>query len=264
MLKKRITTALVLLPLGVLVALVGGWALTLVCFLLSIWLNYELYTGVLRIPQKLLLFGVGGNALLPLAFMLYGWTGFALMGIILVIAWLVRLILFVESEVHQPFVESLFPAVFVGVGYGGILIGQLPIVASFPQANWLMLWLLIVTVASDTFAYFGGRLLGGQKLASRISPNKTVSGAIVGLIFASTIGVVVLNDFNQCSVHWVLAVAFSFAVAVLLQLGDLAESLLKRAYGVKDTGNILPGHGGFLDRLDAFIFALPCLFILLI
>jgi phosphatidate cytidylyltransferase len=109
--------------------------------------------------------------------------------------------------------------------------------------------------AGDAAAYYGGRALGRHKLAPTISPNKTVEGSIAGLA-GSTIAGVGLGT-------WLLGSPISFlAVAVLVaaiagQIGDLAESALKRSSGVKDSSSLLPGHGGMLDRLDSLIFAAP-------
>lgn len=118
------------------------------------------------------------------------------------------------------------------------------------------LFLLLVVWGSDIGAYMIGRLIGGPKLAPSISPGKTRSGAVGGLMGAIAAGVAVAVLTNHTD-----AVARAAAIAVLLgvvaQAGDLLESLLKRHCGVKDSGNLIPGHGGLLDRLDALLTAAP-------
>jgi len=109
--------------------------------------------------------------------------------------------------------------------------------------------------AGDAAAYYGGRALGRHKLAPTISPNKTVEGSIAGLA-GSTIAGVALGTWLLGSSMPFLAVA-SVAAAIAGQIGDLAESALKRSSGVKDSSSLLPGHGGMLDRLDSLIFAAP-------
>jgi phosphatidate cytidylyltransferase len=113
----------------------------------------------------------------------------------------------------------------------------------------LMLWTLIVTMATDIGAYFAGRLLGRRKLAPTISPNKTIEG-LVGGVAAATL-------FGGGWVLWLELNPLLFALAPLFALaaqgGDLFESWMKRRAGVKDSGNWLPGHGGLLDRLDGLI-----------
>jgi phosphatidate cytidylyltransferase len=121
---------------------------------------------------------------------------------------------------------------------------------------WILLVLGVVW-AGDTGAYFAGRFLGKHKLHPKVSPKKTIEGSIGGLI--SSVGAGFLM-YEVLGLHglapWKLAV-FSAAGGALGQLGDLAESLIKRACNVKDSGTILPGHGGMLDRVDGVIFALP-------
>jgi len=121
--------------------------------------------------------------------------------------------------------------------------------------NWVFLALL-VTFASDTAAYFVGRALGRHKLAPRISPAKTWEGAIGGFLGAIVIALLfTLPTPLQLPIGYGQAVLLGFLVSLFGQLGDLAESLLKRNTGVKDSGNWLAGHGGFLDRIDSIVLA---------
>jgi phosphatidate cytidylyltransferase len=113
----------------------------------------------------------------------------------------------------------------------------------------LVFWLMLVTWATDIFAYFAGRTIGGPKLAPRISPNKTWAGLIGGMAGAALVGAVAA---------WLLGTGELFlyagaAMGLLAQLGDLYESRVKRRQGVKDSGRLLPGHGGVLDRLDGLL-----------
>jgi phosphatidate cytidylyltransferase len=119
---------------------------------------------------------------------------------------------------------------------------------------------LIVTWANDTFAYFAGRLFGRRKLYPAVSPNKTWEGFAGGL-FGSVLGMVVAKLTFFSPLTWVDAVVVGLAGGVLGPIGDLCESMLKRAYQVKDSGKILPGHGGLLDRIDALLFNAPMVFL---
>jgi phosphatidate cytidylyltransferase len=113
----------------------------------------------------------------------------------------------------------------------------------------LVFWLMLVTWSTDIFAYFAGRSIGGPKLAPRISPNKTWAGLIGGMAGAAVIGALAANFFGIGTPFlWLGA-----PMGLLAQLGDLYESSVKRRYGVKDSGTILPGHGGVLDRLDGLL-----------
>jgi phosphatidate cytidylyltransferase len=117
----------------------------------------------------------------------------------------------------------------------------------------VILWLFAVVWGTDTCAYFTGRALGGPKLWPRVSPKKTWSGAIGGVLGGALLGLAVLA-FAGIAVKW-QHFALSLAFSVATQAGDLFESSLKRRYDVKDASNIIPGHGGVMDRLDGFIFA---------
>ncbi|HRE89966.1 MAG TPA: phosphatidate cytidylyltransferase [Myxococcota bacterium] len=123
------------------------------------------------------------------------------------------------------------------------------------QDPWI-LYALGVVWSGDTGAYFAGRFLGRHKLHPRVSPKKTIEGAIGG-IAASIGGGLLMVSVLGLPMPTGYVVAYSAIGGALGQLGDLAESLLKRTFGVKDSGAILPGHGGMLDRLDGVIFAFP-------
>ncbi len=114
-----------------------------------------------------------------------------------------------------------------------------------------VIWILLVVWATDVFAYFAGRSIGGPKLAPRASPNKTWSGLVGGIAGAALVGAVMAAVMNQESVV-VLAVV-SGLLAVIAQIGDIAESAMKRRFNVKDSSNLIPGHGGVMDRVDGVV-----------
>lgn len=127
----------------------------------------------------------------------------------------------------------------------------------------IILAIFILIWTSDTFAYLVGRQFGKHKLFERISPKKTIEGFVGGLLF-TLIGAFILSKYFMPTIalkHW-------FAIAILVcvfgTLGDLIESMFKRQANIKDSSNLIPGHGGFLDRLDSIIFAAPIIFIYLI
>ncbi len=137
----------------------------------------------------------------------------------------------------------------LGIGYLYISIPTLALLA-LHQIGWEpVFWAMIVTWSTDIFAYFAGRSIGGPKLAPKISPNKTWAGLIGGIAGAGLLGAAVAWEFDL-GILFVLAGA---PMGLLAQLGDLYESAMKRKAGVKDSGTILPGHGGVLDRLDGLL-----------
>ena len=123
-----------------------------------------------------------------------------------------------------------------------------------------ILFLLLVVWASDVGAYLTGRLLGGPRLAPRISPGKTWAGAIGGLLATVAMGYIVAMCFASWSggpgLSWRVALVAA-GLGLAAQLGDLLESAIKRRFGVKDSGRLIPGHGGLFDRLDGFLTAGP-------
>lgn len=118
-----------------------------------------------------------------------------------------------------------------------------------------LVWVLVVVWASDIGAYAVGRTLRGPKLAPSISPAKTWSGAVGGVVAAAAAGAATSGLTHSTYVDYVVPV--SIVLAIVAQLGDLAESALKRHFGVKNSGALIPGHGGVLDRVDSLLFALP-------
>ncbi len=143
-----------------------------------------------------------------------------------------------------------------GILYIGWLLSHLVALRGLEGGrNWIF-FVLFVTWASDTTAFFTGRKLGRHKLAPSISPGKTWEGSIggIGAAIAMSILFFTPTPFQLPLAYW-QAIPLSIAVSILGQLGDLTESLLKRNMGVKDSGKLMPGHGGLLDRMDSIIFA---------
>ena len=122
----------------------------------------------------------------------------------------------------------------------------------------MLLACLLGTWASDIFAYFGGRLLGRRRLAPAISPNKTVEGFVIGLVFGTATAWFTLYPARALARR---GARDRVAVALAGPIGDLFESFVKRDLGVKDSGTLLAGHGGVLDRIDALLLAIPASFV---
>ena len=135
---------------------------------------------------------------------------------------------------------------------GGLLLSQ-------PSGHVVLVSLAAIIAACDSAAYFVGRSIGGPKLWPRVSPNKTISGSIGGLVAAMAATSLVASIFGIDDLAD--ALIMGFLVGSLSQAGDLMESALKRQLGVKDSGSILPGHGGMLDRFDGYIFVIPAVYL---
>jgi phosphatidate cytidylyltransferase len=181
--------------------------------------------------------------------------------------WLMGLLTWVLWR-HAP-TERPMGAASVTV-LGAIYCGGLPaFIVQIRHANqgpgsWLGTWLvffpLVITWIGDTAAMFGGRIIGGPKLAPVVSPGKTRAGAVAGLVgslvAAVIFALVALRPFGV-SFSPLQLVAFAVVLSVVGQVGDLVESLFKREVGLKDSSHLIPGHGGILDRFDSLYFVLP-------
>jgi phosphatidate cytidylyltransferase len=157
-----------------------------------------------------------------------------------------------------PSVAGRYAATVMGIVYAGFLttfLAKLKVIDPRHGGDTVLLVLVVAWVA-DTGGYFAGRFLGKAKLYEAVSPKKTWAGAYGGLA-GSVIGVAALKLIHADWLTWVDVFAIAVPASILGQLGDLAESLIKRSVGVKDSGALLPGHGGILDRIDAVLFIAP-------
>ncbi len=159
------------------------------------------------------------------------------------------------QRIQHALVET--GALVLGPLYIGAMMATIPLmldIGTRTQGAGLVLLTLMVAWLSDTIAMFFGKTFGGPKLYPAVSPNKTWSGALGGLL-GSVLGALLAHFGYLPSLPLVAGVLVAAGAGVMGQMGDLAESVLKRSAGVKDSGGILPGHGGFLDRIDALTFA---------
>ncbi len=149
----------------------------------------------------------------------------------------------------------LLSAIYVGFGFHFFIETRY-----LDQGLSLVFFILFLIWATDSGAYFAGKAFGKRKLWPEISPNKTIEGAIGGIISALIIGNI-YHYFFPIFESQLYIIMMIIVVSVVGQLGDLVESALKRHYAVKDSGNLLPGHGGILDRLDSLIFVMPIVYL---
>ncbi|HEX6530981.1 MAG TPA: phosphatidate cytidylyltransferase [Nitrospira sp.] len=170
-------------------------------------------------------------------------------------------ILSIPLLVETPILDSLRQGAIVltGMLYVGLTLSYLVLIRLMPEGEFLLIFLLLVTWAADTGAYYVGTLYGRRLLAPSISPKKTFEGLVGGIIGATIIAFIA---------RWTFMPGFSALETVVLALfltvaglwGDLVESAIKRSVGVKDSGGLLPGHGGMLDRLDSLLFSAPAFY----
>lgn len=193
------------------------------------------------------------GAILPFLFYLHS-AVLTTMGITVALLGLSIYVLFSFGDVKSAASEAAL--LFFGLLYIPFLLGYLVLLRSLPQGvGWIMVMLLIV-MSGDSAAYFIGCSFGKHKLYPAVSPNKSVEGALAGL--GGSVAGALLGSYLFLEGVSALAVIFAaLLIGALGQVGDLFESLLKRSFGVKDSGAIIPGHGGILDRLDSILYAAP-------
>jgi phosphatidate cytidylyltransferase len=255
-LKTRLLTAAVLLPaVGALVLFAPAWFFTAFNAGAGLWGLYEVaaMTGAMRWVALPLFAVVGG---IPLFALLYGGDLGFVGWLLPVIVILMMLGLVTRIELAGGGERFRGPRlVFMGAAYVGFLFPFFSLVRNSPDGINKLLLVILLAVVTDSAAYFVGRFTGQTKLAPNVSPNKTVEGAVGGLL-ATIVAAWAIFRIVGISRGIASVLLFSAMTSILAQLGDLAGSALKRAAGVKDSGWIFPGHGGLLDRTCSLVFPL--------
>lgn len=156
-----------------------------------------------------------------------------------------------------PWLRAVFGIVILSAAWLAIVvIRSFGIAEDHATGAWMLLLMLVIIWGADVGAYFAGKNFGKHKLAPVVSPNKTWEGAIGGLVLAIIVGVI-LAQVIELQLQWLYFVGFLVILVVLSVIGDLFESMLKRQANIKDSSHILPGHGGLLDRLDSTLSVAP-------
>ena len=240
-LKPRIAAAVVMGGLALATAWVGGFIFAVFWWLAAVvvlW-EWQRLVGGARLAERVAL----GGLFIALAalFALHNSTLGVVAG-------------FVIGAGAVGWLTGRGPGTWAGVGvlYAGALVASVTLLRISPSYGLAaILWVFAVVWGADIAAYFAGRMIGGPKLWPSVSPGKTWSGAIVGAFAGATLGLMLSAWTNRSMpLFWL-----GLATAIASELGDLFESALKRRFGVKDASGLIPGHGGLMDRLDAFVAA---------
>jgi phosphatidate cytidylyltransferase len=247
-LKKRVLSALVLVPLALVTAILGGWPFALFWLAAGIAMMVE-WTGMTKVEPARLLKAILAVGLAGATLLLLLRADFVMFVALAAIALLAAAILGRTSG------DKLWAT--SGFLYGLVIVLVPPLVRAHPNLGLIgLLWMFAVVWSTDIAGYFTGRALGGPKLWPRVSPKKTWSGFLGGLLAAAIAGFLVAWIAQRSG--WIQpfslrnTVILSIIAAVASQLGDLGESALKRHCDVKDSSHLIPGHGGVMDRLDGF------------
>lgn len=272
MLAKRILTGIIGGAATIGIIYEGNWLFFLMMLLLTLvgWLEYRNMVSTLKVNLA-----DRTGALWLICFLGAYWFGamklmFFLFFILMV--WLLLRTVFFHTTVKPgDSAYTLYGLLYIGGGFLAMLALRSGTIATYftdsfstvmlEPARFLMYLVIFSTWASDTFAFAVGKWLGKNKLCPKISPGKTQEGAIGGFVGTIIVALIVSLIFKFSLLH---GFAIGFIVAIMAPLGDLAESILKRVCNIKDSGHIIPGHGGVLDRFDSLFFAAPAVYIYLL
>ncbi|MCD8510811.1 MAG: phosphatidate cytidylyltransferase [Bacillus sp. (in: Bacteria)] len=257
--KQRIITAIIAGAFFLAIIIVGGWPFTILVFALATIAISELLKMKqmkLASPIGLLSLVLMGILLVPQSYL--QWLHLDRLEIfVLLIIVLLALTVLTKNRFtfdHAGFI--ILASVYIGFGFHFFMYTRF-----LEQGLSLIFFILVLVWATDSGAYFAGRKFGKNKLWPDISPNKTIEGAIGGVLLAFVVGFI-YTLFVPLFSSIIIMLLFITVVSVTGQIGDLVESALKRHYAVKDSGQVLPGHGGILDRFDSLIFVMPILYLL--
>lgn len=261
---QRIVTALILMPLACLGIYFGGWIFAIMVTLVGLICVLEWYGIVahgnvyaLRILGGLMAILVMLLPKLKIEFSYICWEeGLLGMGILTLLISLYRTKGRQTDNLSATFFGLFYPALFIQY--------IIRLREVHPDQNigmWIVFTVFLGVVATDTFAYYTGKSLGKHPLFPRISPSKTYEGLVGGIVGCAIIVTALsLTVLQPLHLNPLQILFFCLICSIGAQLGDLVESMFKRAVSVKDSGGILPGHGGFLDRIDGMLFIAPMVY----
>ena len=246
--KKRIITGIIMVILFLIPFYIGNYWFLIFSLILAVIAYYE-FSNIIKVKIWSIKWFLG---LLGVIFLFFPLLSSDVEQIQTKVLMALVLLLLTVTIFNQEFsIEKagtlLIGVLYIGFGFSSIAEARLDKGLIWSLSILLTIW------STDSGAYFVGRKFGKRKLAEKISPNKTVEGAIGGIVIAIIIGMILQMTLNAFENYFV-ALIITFIVSIAGQLGDLIESAFKRNFGVKDSGKILPGHGGILDRLDSWIF----------
>jgi phosphatidate cytidylyltransferase len=255
MLDKRVISAIIAIPLLLFFTICGGIIFKIGVIFITAVALYE-YANAYKNTSNKAILGV-----IALGFVLYYWL--IIMNSLDYALPIIFLIVIISMA--TPIFNNKYNVVSSAISITGFIyivcFFSLCILIRDKNHGSALIWLVfIIAWCSDTFAYYVGRSMGKHKLCPLVSPKKTVEGSIGGIL-GSIVGVLIWGYFNRgIDFHWYQLIILAMCGSVISQIGDLSASLIKRYIGIKDYGNIMPGHGGILDRFDSILFAAPVVY----
>lgn len=261
---KRYTSALLGLPLVILILVFGNkYVVDLAFAIISAMSLHEYFNALKNKSKPIIWIGYVASALI------------ALIHVIPVQHAIVIVSVLIPTSITMLFLHVIFSNMktnikdisitFFGICYIPLFLMFIPLVNGFKDGNLLVWYIIIAAWGTDTFAYLVGKAIGKHKF-SEISPNKTIEGCLGGLI-GSTILMLgytyICNTYFNMEMQYLYITIIAIILSIVGQIGDFAASSIKRFAGIKDFSNLIPGHGGMLDRIDSVIFIAPFAYMLL-
>jgi phosphatidate cytidylyltransferase len=256
---RRLVSAAIALPIAIILTNRGGWSFFALVSIVAFLAAQEFLGMALPWLDRFgrLLFAALTAGLVCGVSLLSSNPRFLLLLLVFLVGWTILYFVFRTDDVKRG-VEGASGALLCLLWVGGLLAATGALRLLPEGRDWVLL-ACVASWGSDSSAYFVGRKLGKHPFCPRLSPKKTWEGSIAGM-FTAAVGAIVLQRVTGGpAVATVSLVLVSVVASFLGQMGDLAESALKRATGTKDSGTIMPGHGGLLDRIDALLFVSPVL-----
>ena len=263
MMLKRTLTALVIAPVLLILLLCPPWVIAIFLAAISVTGVMELlahWKNPVRLSVKIL---AGAYTVAFLALIYFQASTYLYIGLTFLLVFLLFLEIF---RVGDGFDFGDLCGVFFAAAAIPALYSPVLSIALMENPKYLVLMPFLVTIISDVFALFSGMLFGKHKLAPKVSPNKTIEGAIGGYLMCLAVQLLyawVLNSLFFMDVNWHHFLLYGVVCGIVSQLGDLAMSAVKRNLSIKDFGKIFPGHGGILDRFDSLLFVAPTMLAML-
>ena len=257
MYKRLLTASIIIPPLALLIFFGPPYILSIMVSLAAIVGLYEFYTMTMSdggTGEK-----IGGIALGVILCGLFQWAPSEMIMVFLVAVMVVLFLGYAFSSQELSILPSRIGIVFLGIIYIPFLLSHVTLINKLPQGIFWVLLLLATVWVGNTFALLIGSWWGRHKLSPQISPHKTVEGFFACFVGA-LLTVFAFKTLFLPTVRAADALFVGLGIALFGQLGDLSESMIKRGAKVKDSGSLIPGHGGVLDRLDSFFFAAPFLY----
>ncbi len=253
---KRTISAIIGLPFLLAVVIIGGIPLFIAILLISFVALWEFYNACKGKFTPMKTVGYIGTVVI-LTLMNFTFESFYILMLLFILVIILNIIKLIDHKYNFIDISiTLYSLIYIP-----FLLGHILLITK--QANDIVIWLIFIAAwGTDTLAYFSGYLFGKRKLCPSISPKKTVEGAIGGMLGSMIISLIFGYFFLKDYLFAVALIGFLGSIAA--QIGDLSASLIKRDIGIKDFGNIMPGHGGILDRFDSILFTAPTVYYILI